>query len=138
MVVCPHDMKIIDETTGIERSETRTEILARHARMREDHSRSMDFLESIKRECFDVEAIELDALTEWNEYRADLADRGLVTLINRSTELMPVADIVERCSAILARHNGFKDGFHRVEDKTGYNRHLRLKAAGQQSDESDE
>ncbi len=110
---------IIDTTTGIERSETRTEILARHARQTAAHADKMAFLDGIKRECFDIEAIELDARLDWNEYRQDLADKGLVTLINTSTELMPVADIVERCSDILRRNFGFRNGVLRTEDKQG-------------------
>jgi len=38
---------------------------------------------------------------------------------------MPVADIVERCSALLARHNGFKGGVHRLEDKPGFRKQLK-------------
>ena len=104
-------MKINDTITGTERSETRTEILARHGEMRLRHIVAAGMLEEIKRECFDTAAIELDALREWNEYNDERADRGLVTLINNSKELMPVADVVERCSAILKRHPyGYKDG----------------------------
>jgi len=118
-------MRIIDNQTGTERSETRTEILARHGEMRLRHIAAAGMLEEIKRECFDTEAREMDALVEWNEYQQDRADLGLVSLINKSKELMPVGDIVERCSALLARHNGFKGGVHRLEDKPGYRKQLK-------------
>ncbi len=123
---------IIDEITGNERSETRTEILARHSRMTLDHASSMSFLDEIKRECFDTETIELDALTECNEYRQDQSDKGLVSLINTSKDLMPVDDVVERCSAILARHNGYKGGVFRTEDRQGYRDQLQKR---EQADE---
>lgn len=129
---------IIDETTGTERSETRTEILARHARMVDNHAQGMTFLASIHGEIGDWAENERMAKKEQREEAARLADLGLTTEVNTNKELMPVADIVERCSAILARHNGFKDGFHRVEDRTGYNRHMREIAAGDKSDESEE
>jgi len=118
-------MKINDTQTGTERSETRTEILARHNLMVSNNRAGATLLEEIKRECFDTEAIELDARLEWNEYQQDRADLGLVSLINKSKELMPVADIVERCSALLARHNGFKGGVHRLEDKPGFRKQLK-------------
>lgn len=130
-------MKILDETTGAERSETRTEILARHTRMMEDHARSMAFLDSIHAEepYFQKLAEENDkANRDELERQRDL---GLVTEENTKRSIDDLAETIERCAALLARHHGFKDGFHRIEDRTGYNRYLRETAAGR-SVESDE
>jgi hypothetical protein len=103
----------------IETTLTRDEIISLHREMVARNKQGADLLSTIRGECFDLEARELDARLEWNEYQQDRADKGLVSLVNKSTELMPVADIVERCSAILARHHGFKDGVLRTEDKQG-------------------
>lgn len=106
-----NDMRLtIDTTTGAERPETRTEILTRHARMEARGLEGSAFLESLHTgDHFDAIAKE-NREADQRDFQ-DALDQGLTTEINTSTKLMPVADIVERCQAILARHPfGYRKG----------------------------
>lgn len=79
-----------------------------------------DFLASIHGEIGDTAENEVAALKQWAEEQDELADKGLRTEINTSKELMPISDIVDRCSDILRRHPfGYLGGVNRIEDPRG-------------------
>ena len=104
-------MKIINEIDGTERNETRTEILARHAEMREDHTAKMNFLAEIHRE-LGLDKVGIEAAAEEQK---ELAERhqneGLTHEINTSTTLVSLRDTVESCVEIIRRHPyGYKNG----------------------------
>jgi len=97
--------------------------------MQQNHAEAMDFLASLHHSenftaipqfkgHFEQIARE-QAAHDW-QVREQNRDLGLTTEINTSKELMPVDEVVERCSAILRRHQyGYKDGVNRIEDKRG-------------------
>ena len=94
------------ETT---RTETRTEILARHSRMNQNHAEAMDFLESLHTGPHFEQIAREQAAHDW-QVREQNRDLGLTTEINTSKELMPLDEVVERCSDILRRHQyGYKE-----------------------------
>lgn len=92
-------------------------------------------LAAIHDELGDWRRNERAALKEWNDQQKDLEDAGLTTEINTSKSCDNISDTMDRIHALFRRHPfGFAGGFHRVEDKTGYKRHLREQATGGTSD----
>ena len=128
-------MRTITQENGTERNETRQEILARHDWANRNTVDQMAFLESIHQEEPYFQRIEAENARENRREFEHKRDLGLVTEVNTKTSCGDATEIMESITALFKRHQfGFKGGFHRTEDKSGYNRWLRLGKVEQAED----